>query len=77
MIIKNDNGNEYKVLDNKGKYLLLENLNKNSLSNKFVIAYNYNNKSWQHGNYFDTLEDARNYFNTVKEWSCEGIKGIV
>ena len=67
MNIKNSNGNEYKVLNSKGKYLLLENLNKDSLSNKFVVAYNYNNESWQHGNYFDSLEDATKYFDTVKE----------
>jgi len=63
MVIKNSNRNEYKILESKGKYLLLENVTPKSLGNKYVCAYNFANGTWQQGNYFDDFTDAKACFD--------------
>ena len=69
MTIRNENGNDYKILDQTGKFLFLENITENSRSNKYVIAYNFDelNQTWQQGNYFDELAEAINYYKIVVE----------
>jgi hypothetical protein len=61
--IKNSNGNEYKVLQEKEKYMLLEKVS-GRFGNAYVVAYNWNGDNWEHGNYFDILQEAQNYFNS-------------
>jgi hypothetical protein len=62
-MIKNTNGNSYKILKESGKYLLLENQGENG--NKYVVCFNYSEtiETWQQGSYFDSLEEAENYYN--------------
>jgi hypothetical protein len=69
MTIRNGNGNEYKILDQTGKFLLLENTTENSKGNKYVIAYSYDelSQAWQQGSYFDELTEAINYYKIVVE----------
>lgn len=66
--IRNSNGNEYRIIDTTGNYILLENITfKGKGFDKFVVAYNCQGESWQHGNYFATLEEAQEYFESKKE----------
>jgi hypothetical protein len=49
--------------------LLLENVTQNTKYNRYVVAYGlYQDRTaWQHGNYFDDLEEAEVYFESKKE----------
>lgn len=64
MIIKNDNGREYEILESWEKYMLLKNLSWMGGCDRFVVCYNMADDftTWQHGSYFDTLVQATTYF---------------
>lgn len=63
-IITNTNGKSYKVLDEKGDFMLLE-LHTGEDYTPFVVAYLYREdlRSWNAGNYFDNYESARKRFD--------------
>jgi hypothetical protein len=64
LIVSNDNGKKYEVLETSGKYMLLKNQSWMGGCDRFIVAYNMSPDftTWQHGSYFDTLDQASRYF---------------
>ena len=67
--IKNTNGNTYRVLQQKQKYMLLECIDHTGRGfDRYIVCWNYNSKlqTWQHGNYFNTLDEAMEYYQSIE-----------
>lgn len=64
-MIKNDNGNEYEILDQWEVFAVRESRSWKQV----VVAYNYSPdfKTWQHGEYFNDRKEAQRYFDSKKE----------
>lgn len=64
-IINNANKNDYVILKEYNDFLLLAKIGDgDGFSPSFVCAHNYNgHDSWQHGNYYNDIDNALHYFN--------------
>lgn len=69
-ILHNNNGKDYKIIETRDVYTLLEQL-EGVAYEPYVVAYDVrarkdgSNGWWRKGRYFETLEDARDAFDEL------------